>query len=555
MIRAALALVASLALPVTAQGAVPLGQPAATASSGRILVMPFENVKRDNRIVWLGEASAVLIADDLNEMGAGAITRDERREAFDRLQVPPAATLTDATVIRIGQLVGADQIVVGTVELDGDALVVHARTIALDVGRVRANVQEKGALEDLFAIYERVARQIAPTSAQPVPDPPRRQPALAAFEDYIKGLLAETPSTQINYLNAALARQPDLDRARIALWNVYADEGDHEDALEAVEPIASGSPLWRHARFLAGLSQLQLKRFDEAFATFKALSATAPTAAVLNNLGVVQLRRGATPQTGQATYYFNKAAELNPDDPDCFFNLGYAYFVDRDTQAAIYWLREAVRRDPADGDAHFVLGAALSAAGHVAEASREKELALRLSSTYQQWQKRPATDPVPRGLERIKSDVELPRASGVEKTLATSEQRNQQDLAAFYLERGRRLFEQENDREALVQLNHAIFLSPYQAEAHLLVGRIDLRNGRTRAAIDAFKISLWSDETADAHVALGEAYLQQKDLDAARVEAERALALAPGSTAARQLLQKAGAKPPAGAPPPRRGAR
>src|SRR5437867_12926833 len=83
--------------------------PAATAtaelSDQRILVMPFENVTRDSRIFWLGEASAVVLADDLNALGADAITREERRQAFERLQVPPAAALTDATVIRIGQLV------------------------------------------------------------------------------------------------------------------------------------------------------------------------------------------------------------------------------------------------------------------------------------------------------------------------------------------------------------------------------------------------------------------------------------------------------------------
>ena len=68
----------------------------------RILVVPFENVARDGRIFWLTEAAAVLLADDLNALGASAITRGGRHQAFERLQVPPAAALTDATVIRIG---------------------------------------------------------------------------------------------------------------------------------------------------------------------------------------------------------------------------------------------------------------------------------------------------------------------------------------------------------------------------------------------------------------------------------------------------------------------
>src|SRR5438105_545965 len=77
----------------------------------RLLVMPFENVSHDSRIFWLGEASAVLLADGLNALGTNAITREERVQAFERLQVPPAAALTAATVIRIGQLVGASRVV------------------------------------------------------------------------------------------------------------------------------------------------------------------------------------------------------------------------------------------------------------------------------------------------------------------------------------------------------------------------------------------------------------------------------------------------------------
>jgi len=59
-----------------------------------------------------------------------------------------------------------------------------------------------------------------------------------------------------------------------------------------------------------------------------------------------------------------------------------------------------------------------------------------------------------------------------------------------------------------------------------------------REAIDALKISLWSAETADAHVVLAEAYLQAKNPAAARTEAERALALDPASADARRLLDK-----------------
>ena len=527
----------SFLITVTAVFLSVLRGSASGAEPARILVMPFENVKREGRIFWLGEASSVLLTDDLATLGANPIDRAERQQAFERLQVPPVAALTDATIIRIGQLVGADRVVVGTLQLDGETLVVRARSIAIEAGRVQVNVTEQGPLPDLYSTFDRIARRIVPPASGSTTITPQHPP-VAAFENYIKGLLAETPATAVNYLNAALAMHSSFDRARLALWDVYADQGEHDKALAALAGVSAASTYGRRARFLTGLSQIELEKYDQAFATFEMLADATPDAAVLNNLGIIQLRRGATAQTGQSTYYFNKARELDSGDPDYVFNLGYAYWSDRDTQAAIYWLREVVRRRPTDGVAHYILGTALGSAGSAAEAAREKELARRLSSVYEQWDKRPPADAIPKRLERIKHDVELPHGREIVSRIAANEQRDQQELVRFYLESGRRLYERESDREATAELNRALYLSPYLAEAHLLLGRIHLRTGRIKDAIDAFKISLWSADTAEGHAALGEAYRQDKDADAARAVAARALAIDPNLAEARALLQR-----------------
>jgi tetratricopeptide (TPR) repeat protein len=529
-------LAAAIAVLVGASSAG--AQPAAT---DRILVMPFENVTREGRVFWLTEAAAVLLTDDLNGLGAGAIARKERQQAFERLQVPHAAVLSDATVIRIGQLVGAAKVVVGSLQIEDDALVVRARSIALESGRIQADVTDRGPLVDLFAIFERIARRMAAAPARSAEEIERLRPPVAAFEDYIKGLLAETPATAIAYLRSALARHPSFDRARLALWDAYDDQGEHEAALAAVAAVPASSPLARPARFLSGLSQLYLEKLDDAFATFKALADVQATPAALNNLGVVQLRRGATAQTGTSTFYFTKANDADPEDEDFVFNLGYAYWQERDPQACIYWLREAVRRNPADGDAHFVLAAALAAAGSATEASRERELARRLSSAYEAGS-RPGGSEVPKRLERLKDEVELPHARGLDSRLTSTELKNQEELATFHLDRGRRFYQQENDRDALLELNRAIYSSPYLADAHLLLGRVHLRSGRVADAVSALKIALWSAESAEAHAVLGEAYRQGKDLAAARAEAERALALDPESAEAKQLIARLDAR-------------
>ena len=134
-----------------------------------------------------------------------------------------------------------------------------------------------------------------------------------------------------------------------------------------------------------------------------------------------------------------------------------------------------------DGDAHFVLESrAGGAAGRAGEATREKEPARRPSMTPRAMGEAAGADAVPKEeLERVKTDVELPHAQRIETTLATSEQRDQQELATFYLDRGRRLFQQENDREAIAELSRALYLSPVSGGG-LLVGRIHLRK-RPRA--------------------------------------------------------------------------
>jgi Flp pilus assembly protein TadD len=320
---------------------------------------------------------------------------------------------------------------------------------------------------------------------------------------------------------------------------VHYEESNGQAALVTAAAVPETSPLYARARFCVALSLIQLSRLDDAFATLRTLSDRSPSATVMNNMGVIQMRRPVTPQTGRATYYFNQALKLDQDDPDYYFNVGYAYWAEKDPQAAIFWLREAVRRNPADGEAHAVLAAALQTTGATAEASREHELAKQLSSSYAEWTNKPASgEPIPRGLERLKPTHEVSTIVRVDTAIAATGQREQKELATFHLDRGRRLFEQGSNPEAIAELRRVVYLSPYEAEAHLLLGRIYLRTGQIPAAIDAFKISLWSQDSVAGQIALAQAYIQNKDQASARTALDRALVLDPASTEARELLNK-----------------
>jgi hypothetical protein len=100
---------------------------------------------------------------------------------------------------------------------------------------------EAGALEELFGVFERLARRL--TGLPPEPQSAvsagvgGRRPSPLVFENYVKGLLATSTATKVGYLQSALKLDPSFDRARLALWAVNQDNGNAQAALLAAAAV------------------------------------------------------------------------------------------------------------------------------------------------------------------------------------------------------------------------------------------------------------------------------------------------------------------------------
>lgn len=515
-------LVAALMLPA-----------AARAQDDRILVVPFELERFDARVGWLSEGVAVGLTTALEARGVAVVPRDERLAAFERLQLPASAALTRATLIKVAELVGADRVVLGTVrEADGQVTIAPR---VLDVAKaiLGESAPVTAAAADLIATFSRMAVGLEPGPPTPTGTP--AAPPTPAFESYVRGLLASAPDVQERLLVQALTLAPRFDAARAALWDAQTARGAHDAALRTATAAPAGGTNWA---VRAASSLVHLRRWDEAFTRLTASSAAARTAEIPTLLGVIQLRRGGTPQTGRATYYFNQAVERDAASADACFNLGYAYWLDKDAMAASYWLREAVRRNPADGDAHYVLAAALMATGAGPEAERERELSRRLS---ERWETATG-DSVPRGLERL-PETGRRTAAWLDSVLNAGALRDRREAAAFQLEAARRAYDAGTDQEAIRAVQRALYSTPYDVEALQLLARAQARSGLVQEAIVTYKIAIWSAESALLHVELGDALLRAHDTDGARRAAERALVLSPGHAGALDLLRRASAPP------------
>src|SRR5687768_5747421 len=235
-------------------------------ADGPAVVIPFDNPAQDPRLAWLREGAAILLTDALAAIGVAVVEREERLQAFDRLQLPANAALSRASTIRVGHALSAASVITGTVQMQGDQLVIRTRTVRLDTGRLLPEVEASGALPDMFGVFATLAQRIrGGPGTVTVND--RLAPSPQVFELYVKGLVAETPPTQVTFLEQALQAAPKFDRVRLALWDVHSEASAHQRALDVISEVSATSRLYRESRFRRSLSLMQLKRFDDALQT------------------------------------------------------------------------------------------------------------------------------------------------------------------------------------------------------------------------------------------------------------------------------------------------
>jgi len=533
----------------------PAAASAQAVAGSRVLVLPFaaqaDQAARGGAggTLWLGEAAALLLTDGLSHVGLSTLGRDERVSAFDHLRLPMRATLTRATMVRVGELVGASEVVFGEIRLaEPERLSVRVRIVQLRPGRQLPDIADEASLDGIFALFDRLSGRVATGMGHTVAPGTAASPRLSleAFEAYVKGLVAATPATAQRFLESAMSLAPRDPQILLALWRTYAEQDDHEKALAVANAVPADSALARKARVAVALSLVELRRFDGAHKELMALAKQRPAAALSNALGVVQLRRGLLTGPESATAYFDRAVNARPDETSFLFNLGYAYSLAREVPTALQWLRETVRFDAANGDAHLVMSSLLAGSGRQIEAQRELDLARLLGASVDA-----ATlalgAPIPPGLERLATDLDVDSLVRLESAVANPAQRDQRQVAMYHLDRGRQLFEERRDRDAVNELRRAAYLAPYEEEPHRLLGQLYQRAGRLAEAIDELTVALWARETAAGRIALGTALLENGDRDGARREAERALVLQPSSADAKALLKRIGGGPIAAA--------
>ena len=499
----------------------------AAAGNGSVVVGPPEGPAGDS--AWIAQAVADGLPRALGRLGLAAVPRTDRLRAQEALGIPPAATTTRASSIRVGEALEASRLVVGSYELRGSDVGLSLRLLDLERGTLSAPLLASGPVETLPSLIQALAWDIALTAPHP-PAGSREAFSAAgaavsfpAFKTYAEGLAAADPASRLKLVKRALALAPDYDEARLDLGRQLLETRDFKAAEEAFARVRADSPLGREGRFLRGVALLQLGRYREAADLYLALASEEPSAAVLNNRAIALLRLGST--SPRASALLREAAEKEPDAPDLPFDLGWALLLEGDPEASAFWLRGVVRREARDNRARLVLSWALARAGREAEAQEEWKALSAVSSSYQAL----SSPDFSRRFERIQVSERLLTLDG--------DGRSDAEMAATHAARADKLAEAGDLEGALAELTRAAYLDPYGARVHRRLARLHRRRGETDKALAELRMSLWCREDPGVRLELAGLLKELGRAAEAKSEARRVLQGDPDNEEARRLAE------------------
>lgn len=541
--------------------------PQGSRASDLFLVMPFEQSTRDARFTWIGEGLGELFSERLAADDRLVFPRSEWLAALEKLGLPPSTRFTRATTLKIAQQIDADYVIYGRYATDGKRVSVTTYLLQVSPPAISPAFTEAGALEDLMDVQARAgwhamrfADSLYPANQAAYVQKFRRY-RIDAFEQYVRGLLAADEQRVRNFREAARL-DPDWVDPAFALGETYFAARNCEPALIWLSRVPPNHPRGLDAGFLSGVCHLlrnDAPRAEAAFAgVLSGLARAYPRAQgppeALNNLAMALSRQG---KHGEAGEQWQLAQQLDPEQPDYWFNAALGLFRAEEFSAAVRPLRELLKRNPEDGDARSLLLMALERAGRATEAAAAREQCpsetCGASAAVQavlrappDAARNPAMDRFTR-VERISMGLDVSALLLANRTAQEGPGSSPgKDHYEIHLARGRKALAEGKTEEAARDFSEAVVLAPESPEPRIALADAYEKLGRGDDAIRELRAALWGRENAGVRVCLARIYISRGQAGEARTELRTALRAEPNHAEARRLLDSLSAA--AGAP-------
>lgn len=592
------AVIAVCVVVIAATFCPPDNQAQTNSTAEIVLVLPFENSADHPEFNWVGESFADSLSSLLDKPGLIVVSSDERAVAYQRLRLPPTVIPSRATAIKIARELKASMIVFGTYKITTSpapasadkskpsetsiaTIMGQAKVIRVNEGRLAGEIFDGGwaprqydfadNIKELQKVHGELAYQIlfqrdkalSFSRNNLIQEATKIPPQ--AFEAYMKGsMTAQSDSTRAIYFkNAMKLYQKDnggavYPAAAFELGQFYFEQKQWKEAVEYFTMLQKKDPHYNEGQFYAGLAYWKAGDISHAVSALVPLAdeKAMPLVGVYNNAGAASIEAARNEKKAeerarllnQGITLLSRAADSSPDDTTVLFNLGYALFLNEKYADAAARLEKVIAANQTDGEAYFLLAKAQSRANHAEAASAADNLARKnLPGQYAkwelEWQKSQSVANLNLRSRDVLNPVDLTDLNRDKRIEAANATVVQEELTKI-----RDLFQQGRDDEALVEIRKLLNIEPTNAEAFLIIGRINQRRGDQAAAIASLKTAIfweYNHPLIDAHILLGRIFLERGDLSEAKKYAASAIAIDPDNQEAMALQRQVtmGSKP------------
>jgi len=189
-----------------------------------VAVMPFQNATNDPSLDWLSMGIPETITDDLLTMGRFVlIERIQLWRVMEEQALQLTGAIDNATAMEIGKLLGANLLVVGAFQKQGDTVRLTARFVEAQTGGVLQSTKITGPIDNIFDLQDRIVDDLAAGLNLDVPRtksiPLRGKPtkSLEAFQHFGRAALLQARKDYqgaVGELQKAIAADPGFSLAR-----------------------------------------------------------------------------------------------------------------------------------------------------------------------------------------------------------------------------------------------------------------------------------------------------------------------------------------------------
>ena len=126
-----------------------------------IAVMPFQNDTNDASLNWLSMGIPESITADFSSIaGLVIIERIQLWRIMEEQALQVAGAVSDASVMEVGQLLGANLLVVGAFQKQGNTMRLTARFVDAESGSVVQTAKVTGGLNDIFELQDKLVSEL-----------------------------------------------------------------------------------------------------------------------------------------------------------------------------------------------------------------------------------------------------------------------------------------------------------------------------------------------------------------------------------------------------------